>query len=82
MSEAIKDQHAGADQDRLERAILTTARVMTEFNLPQILPTLKRLEAERDDLLKNGDAISYAERVLSKLSRKSDTSQSLERAAS
>jgi hypothetical protein len=76
-SEMIEVQRAGAHQDRLERAILTTARAMKELNLPQILPVLKRLEAARDDLLKNGDAIEYAERVISKLSRKSDSSQPL-----
>jgi hypothetical protein len=35
---------------RLDRAIELTARAMTLHDLPQLLPTLKRLEAERDRL--------------------------------
>jgi len=53
--------------ERLNRAIEVTARFMVEYNLPQIMPTLKRLEAERDKLLAQGDAIEYAKRVLEKL---------------
>jgi hypothetical protein len=49
---------------RLERPITMTAYVMAHHNLPQLLPTLKRLEAERDNLLRNGDPIEYAKRVL------------------
>jgi hypothetical protein len=40
---------------------------MTRHNLPELLPTLKRLEAARDDLRANGDPIEYARRVLTKL---------------
>jgi hypothetical protein len=50
--------------ERLERAIAVTANAMTRHNLPQLLPTLKRLEAERENLLLNGDPIEYAKRVL------------------
>jgi hypothetical protein len=50
--------------ERLERAITMTAAVMAHHNFPQLLPTLKRLEAERDNLLRNGDPIEYAKRVL------------------
>jgi hypothetical protein len=50
--------------ERLERAIAVTAYCMTKHNLPQLLPTLKRLEAERDNLIANGDPIQYAERIL------------------
>jgi hypothetical protein len=50
--------------ERLEKAIKTTADVMVKFNLPQLMPTLKRLEAERDELMKNGDPIGYAKRYL------------------
>ena len=49
---------------RLERPITMTAYVMAHHNLPQLLPTLKRLEAERDRLLQEGDPIEYAKRVL------------------
>jgi ribosomal 50S subunit-associated protein YjgA (DUF615 family) len=50
--------------DRIERAIATTAYCMAEHNLPRLLPTLKRLEAERDKLIANGDPIEYARRLL------------------
>jgi hypothetical protein len=50
--------------ERLERAIKATARCMVDHDLPQLLPTLKRLEAERDRLMKEGDAIAYARRLL------------------
>jgi hypothetical protein len=52
--------------ERLERAITITAEAMSRHNLPQLLPTLKRLEAERDNILMNGDPIEYAKRVLAK----------------
>jgi hypothetical protein len=47
--------------ERLENAITMTAYVMAHHNLPQLLPTLKRLEAERDRLLQE---VEYAKRVL------------------
>jgi hypothetical protein len=37
---------------------------MINHQLPQILPTLKRLQAERDRLLREGDALEYARRLL------------------
>jgi hypothetical protein len=51
---------------RLDSAITLTAYVMQRHRLPQLLPTLKRLQAARDDLLVNGDALEYAARVLSR----------------
>ena len=50
--------------ERLERAIAVTDYCMTKHNLPQLMPALKRLEAERDNLIANGDPIQYAERIL------------------
>jgi hypothetical protein len=50
--------------ERLDRAIQLTARCMVNHRLPQILPTLKRLQAERDRLLQEGNALEYARRVL------------------
>ncbi len=50
--------------DDLDEMIAITAYVMRRHNLPQILPTLKRLEAARDDLLTNGDPLEYAGQVL------------------
>ena len=52
--------------ERLENAITMTAYVMAHHNLPQLLPTLKRLEAERDRLLQEGDPIEYATYAASK----------------
>jgi hypothetical protein len=50
--------------ERLENAITMTAYVMRRHRLPQLLTTLQRLEAARDDLLVNGDPLEYAKRVL------------------
>jgi hypothetical protein len=50
--------------ERIERAIKTTARVTERHNLPQLMPTLRRLEAERDRLIRDGDPIEYAKRLL------------------
>ena len=52
--------------EQLERAVETTARVIVQHDLPQIMPTLKRLEAERERLLREGDPIEYAKRILDK----------------
>ena len=54
----------GGTINRLERAITATARAMVRHNLPELMRTLKRLEAERDRLLAEGDAIEYAKRLL------------------
>jgi hypothetical protein len=51
---------------RIERAITITAEAMTLHDLPQLLPTLKRLEAERDKLATEVDPIEYAKRLLAK----------------
>ena len=48
---------------RLDNAITLTAYVMQRHNLPQLLPTLKRLENGRDQLRRDGDPIEYAKRV-------------------
>ncbi len=50
--------------ERLERAIQITAYVMQRHNLPQLFQTLKRLEAERERLVSEGDPIEYAKRIL------------------
>jgi hypothetical protein len=73
--------------ERLEDAISLTAYVMQRHNLPHIVPTLKRLEAARNDLLVNGDPIEYAKRVLDRstiglLNYKSDPNQPLTHGAS
>jgi hypothetical protein len=52
--------------ERLDRAIKTTAKAMVAYPdlAHHMLPTLKRLQAERYDLAKDGDPIEYAKRVL------------------
>lgn len=45
---------------RLENAIDITIEAMTLHSLPQLLPTLKRLETERDKLVSEGDPLEYA----------------------
>ena len=57
---------AAVTVERIERAIAIIAYCMTRRNLPQILPTLKRLESERDRLIAEGDPIAYAKRILAK----------------
>ena len=52
--------------ERIDCAIKTTAKAMTRHNLPQLWPTLRRLEAERDRLIQEGDPIEYARRILDK----------------
>ena len=52
--------------DRLERAITFTAYAMREFGMRELLPSLKRLEAEPDRLAEEGDALVYADRVLAR----------------
>jgi hypothetical protein len=52
----------------VERAIEVTADCMARHpDLAQrLMPTLKRLEAERDNLIANGDALEYAKRILAR----------------
>jgi hypothetical protein len=50
--------------EQLESYIKVTAYCMERHKLPQILPTLKRLIAARDDLLANGDPLEFARRIL------------------
>ena len=59
---------AAVTVERIERAIAITAEAMARHNLPQLLPTLKRLEAERDKLIVDGDPIDYAERFIARIS--------------
>ncbi len=73
--------------ERLNHAIAVTAYVMQRHNLPQLLATLKRLEAARNDLLVNGDPLEYAKRVLERSTiglpnYKSDPNRPLTHAAS
>jgi hypothetical protein len=52
--------------ERIERAITFTAYCMKRWRMPELLPTLKRLEAERDRLSDEGDALAYADSVLAR----------------
>jgi hypothetical protein len=57
--------------ERIERAIHAVAEAMVEHNLPGLLIYMRRLEAERDRLLSEVDAIEYANAILRKSLRKS-----------
>jgi hypothetical protein len=50
--------------ERLEQAIKAVAGWIVQHNLRHAVPTLRRLQAERDRLLKEGNPIEYAKRVL------------------
>jgi hypothetical protein len=65
----LDEVEAPLTAERLERVIAITAYAMVRHNLPQILPTLKRLEAERDRLLHEGDPLDYAQRVLDRIAK-------------
>jgi hypothetical protein len=52
--------------ERLNAAIKTVAEAMVEHNLPGLLVYIRRLEAERDRLLSEVDAIDYGKRLLRK----------------
>ena len=60
----MRESKSQVTVERLERAIRAVAGWMIQYDLPQVLPTLKRLQAERDRLLKEGNPIEYAKRVL------------------
>jgi hypothetical protein len=52
--------------ERIDRAIKTVAAAMVEHQLPGLLVYIRRLEAERDRLLQEVDAIDYANQILRK----------------
>ena len=54
--------------EHLERAISVTATCMARHPdlAHRLMPTLKRLEAERDNLIANGDPVEYANRILAR----------------
>jgi hypothetical protein len=54
--------------EHLERAISVTAACMARHSdlARRLMPTLKRLEAERDNLIANGDPVEYAKRILAR----------------
>jgi hypothetical protein len=60
----VIDNSASNQIARLNCAIAVTADAMVRHHLPQILPTLKRLEAESDRVASEGDALDYAKRNL------------------
>jgi hypothetical protein len=49
--------------ERLECAIDITIDAMELHSLRELLPMLKRLEAERDKLMSEGDPLEYARRL-------------------
>ena len=51
---------------RLDRCIKIVASWIVEYNMPEAIHALNRLEAARDVLLWEGDAIDYAKKVLAR----------------
>jgi hypothetical protein len=52
--------------DRLNHAIDTVARMMVRHDMPQLIVTIRRLEAERDKLRQETSAMDYARKILRK----------------
>jgi hypothetical protein len=52
--------------ERLDRCIKIVAGWIVQHNIPEAIHALKRMEAERDRLLREGDAIDYAKKVLAR----------------
>lgn len=52
--------------ERIDRAIKTVAEALVEHQLPGLLVYIRRLEAERDRLLQEVDAMDYANQLLRK----------------
>jgi hypothetical protein len=49
MARGCSVEDCGVTVERLERAIAVTAYCMAQHNLPQLMATLKRLEARQSD---------------------------------
>jgi hypothetical protein len=52
--------------ERIDRAIGTVARMMVKHDMPQLILTIRALEAERDRMLNEIDSMEYARRILRK----------------
>lgn len=50
--------------ERIDRAIDTVARMMVEHDMPDLIVTVRRLEAERDKLREATAAMDYAKEIL------------------
>ena len=60
--------------ERIDRAITFTAYCIKQWNMRELLPSLKRLEAERGRLAEEGDALEYAEKILAQSAKLIDQS--------
>jgi HAMP domain-containing protein len=52
--------------ERIERAKHTVARMMVKHNMPQLIVTIRFLEAEQDKLREQTAAMDYAKEILLK----------------
>jgi hypothetical protein len=52
--------------ERLEHAITTVADMMVKHDIPQLIVTIRYLEAERDKLRQETAAMDYAKEILRK----------------
>jgi hypothetical protein len=50
--------------ERIDRAIYTVARMMDKHDMPQLIETIRRLEAEREKLSQETAAMDYAREIL------------------
>jgi hypothetical protein len=50
--------------ERIDRAIDTVARMMVQHDMPQLIVTIRHLEAERDKLRQETVALDYAKEIL------------------
>jgi FtsZ-binding cell division protein ZapB len=52
--------------ERIDRAIDTVAQMMVKHDMPDLIVTIRRLEAERDSLRQETRAMDYAKEILRK----------------
>ena len=50
--------------ERIDRAIGTVAAMMVKHDMPHLMTTIQRLEAERDKLRQATSAMDYAKEIL------------------
>ncbi len=50
--------------ERIDRAIETVARVIVMHDMPELMATIRHLEAERDRIQQETSAIDYAREIL------------------
>lgn len=62
-------RHQAVTVERIERNIRTVARMMVKHNMPELIVTIRFLEAERDKLRQQTAAMDYAKELLAQKGR-------------